>query len=114
MNEVDVKSRKIGVNFNERKEAEITVWAPEAEQVEISSGNKKIPLLKQQLGFWNLKTADIKPGALYKFILNGEKEWPDPASLAQPEGVHGFSQAVEIKDFDWADHAWKNLPLDQY
>lgn len=41
-------------------------------------------------------------------------ECPDPASLAQPDGVHGTSQAINIKNFEWTDSQWKNIPLEEY
>ncbi|HEX8356695.1 MAG TPA: malto-oligosyltrehalose trehalohydrolase, partial [Segetibacter sp.] len=57
---------------------------------------------------------DIQPGDLYKIILDGEKELPDPASQSQPEGVHGPSLAVQHHNFKWSDNDWKNLPLEEY
>jgi maltooligosyltrehalose trehalohydrolase len=46
-------------------------------------------------------------------VLNEEKQLPDPASLSQPEDVHGPSQAVDHV-FPWTDDEWKNLPLEAY
>ncbi|WP_229364499.1 malto-oligosyltrehalose trehalohydrolase [Fibrella aestuarina] len=39
---------------------------------------------------------------------------PDPASLSQPEGVHGLSRAVDTGTFPWEDTGWVNPPLAQY
>src|SRR5215212_6687434 len=114
MKDVDVMKRKQGVNFNEKNEAEIIVWSPEAEQVEISFANKKLPLDKEGLGYWKLVTNEVKTNEHYKFVLNNAKEFPDPASLSQPEGVHGSSCAINIKNFKWSDNAWNNLPLEEY
>jgi maltooligosyltrehalose trehalohydrolase len=39
---------------------------------------------------------------------------PDPCSLSQPDGVHGPSRALDLKDFSWTDEHWKNHPLEAY
>ena len=35
--------------------------------------------------------------------------FPDPASLSQPEGVHGPSEAFDLHSFEWEDKSWKGL-----
>src|SRR5205085_2703574 len=37
-----------------------------------------------------------------------------PASLSQPDDVHGSSAAVDVNKFVWTDSSWKNMPLQQY
>ncbi|GAB3255680.1 malto-oligosyltrehalose trehalohydrolase [Larkinella harenae] len=39
---------------------------------------------------------------------------PDPASLAQPEGVHGPSEAIDTTSFEWHDQNWANYDLEEY
>lgn len=106
--------RTTGVRFNLHGAAEINVWAPERESIGIKSNNILIPLEKDGLGYWKGSTYQIRPGDLYKVVVDEEKELPDPASLSQPEGVHGPSQAVDIKKFQWTDKGWNNLPLKDY
>ena len=112
----NIGQRTIGVNFDAQGKAEILVWSPLAEQVALHllNNNEKIPLQKEGYGYWNLQTDKVKPGDRYKFILNGENEYPDPASLSQPEGVHGASVAMDVKSFAWTDGRWKNIPLQDY
>jgi len=112
--DLTTRQRTIGVNFNQSGTATVTVWAPEKEQVAIAFNGKQLPLHKQDLGYWYLETTEITPGTTYKFVLNGEQELPDPASLAQTEGVHGPSKAININRFNWTDRQWKNLPLHDY
>jgi len=116
MNPVDVTKRTLGVNFLTGGQAEIVVWAPLADQVEVKVNglDKNIPLQPGEYGYWNFKTYQLEPGDLYKFVLNGDKELPDPVSLAQPEGVHGHSQAIELNSYNWTDGKWNNLPLSDY
>jgi maltooligosyltrehalose trehalohydrolase len=112
--DIVIRQRTIGVNFNQTGKATITVWAPEAERVAITFDGKKLELQKQELGYWQLQTTDITPDTKYKIVLNGKTELPDPASLLQPEGVHGPSKAIDISHFSWTDKEWKNIPLQDY
>ncbi|GAA4446755.1 malto-oligosyltrehalose trehalohydrolase [Nibrella saemangeumensis] len=115
MNSVFTDQRSLGVTFREGK-AEVLLWSPPSETVEIRllKNDKRLPLTKTEYGYWSLTTDELQPGDFYKFLLNGETERPDPTSLAQPEGVHGASQAIDLQDFRWTDQSWNNLPLDQY
>ncbi|WP_207430149.1 malto-oligosyltrehalose trehalohydrolase [Sabulibacter ruber] len=116
MNKIDVSKRTLGVTFNTQGLAEILVWAPKAEQVEIclNNGNTIIPLRKGEFGYWHETTDQVEPGDTYKFRIDEDQEYPDPASLSQPESVHGPSQAIDVDKFKWTDDHWKNLPLEEY
>ncbi len=118
MNNIDISRRTLGVNFDKQGKAEVRVWAPLLESVAIRIEDKEtLPLEKGALGIWQATTNKIKPGNLYKVVLQGEKEEverPDPASLSQPQGPHGHSQAIRLQDFRWQDQQWNNLPLEEY
>lgn len=116
MMRIDVGRRTIGVNFDEQGKADVRVWAPLAQQVElyVISTGAMLPLQKEGHGYWHLHTDKLKEGDPYKFRLDGEKEYPDPASLSQPSGVHGASATVHIKPFAWTDNTWNNIPLQDY
>ncbi|MDF2431701.1 MAG: maltooligosyltrehalose trehalohydrolase [Mucilaginibacter sp.] len=110
------RSRKIGVDFNADGIATIRIWAPLANEVAIRLNTYKadLPLDSAGFGYWELITSIIQPGDQYKIMLDGSKELPDPASLAQAEGVHGASEAVDLNDFEWTDDAWQNPALEDY
>jgi len=114
MKGLDVNRRMHGVNFNSKGEAEVTVWSPESTKVEISFKGKKLPLVRFGSGYWRLATNEISPGDLYRLVLNDQKNYPDPASLSQPQGVHGPSEAVDLKNFKWTDDKWINPSLSDY
>ena len=104
----DLKARTIGLNFSSGGMAEFCLWAPLAQEVELIVNDKKILLLqKNDDGYWILSTDNIKPGDYYRIKLSKDKILPDPASLSQPEGVHGASQAYDLNSFEWYDTAWK-------
>jgi len=113
---VSIERRNIGVNFIDGGKAEVKVWSPESTSVSIMLIEKDqvLPLQKGELGYWSLETDAIKSGDTYRFILNKEKEWPDPASVSQPDGVHGASQAIDLSRFNWTDSGWNNIPLHDY
>ncbi|MDB5016857.1 MAG: treZ [Mucilaginibacter sp.] len=110
------QNRKIGVNFDRQGIAKIRLWAPGANEVAVRLNTHKadLPLQSVGFGYWELLTGMLKPGDQYKMILDGSKELPDPASLSQPEGVHGASEAVDLNIFEWTDHTWVNPPLEDY
>jgi len=113
MEMINLNRRSIGVNFQDAK-AEITLWSPTSEQIAIVTDSGKLPLEKSEYGYWRLITNDIKPGTRYKFEINGKDQFPDPASLSQPDGVHERSEAMDITNFQWTDNQWNNIPLEEY
>jgi maltooligosyltrehalose trehalohydrolase len=92
------------------------VWAPLAVRVEVrlvSPGESLLPLQKDERGYFSGVIANVEPGCLYFYRLNGEQDFPDPASRFQPQGVHGPSQVVDPR-FSWEDVHWSGLPLKDY
>jgi maltooligosyltrehalose trehalohydrolase len=89
------------------------VWAPKAKSVhlELQHPDQKMALNPQDFGYWSLELENISPGTRYKYHLNEKESFPDPASLSQPDGVHHASEVINLKDFEWTDHDWKNIPL---
>ena len=116
INSVTVTTRNIGVVPASTEGVQIKVWAPLAESMSVSpvDGKKPVALRKDEFGYWHGETTDLKAGDLYKFIINEDKELPDPASVNQPKGVHGPSRVTDLNNFSWTDGAWNNLPLDEY
>ncbi len=108
--------RTLGVTFPADNQANVLVWAPLIDQVSIKVYGQPdvLPLDQQDMGYWALTTDRIHPGDQYRFVLNGQYERPDPASLYQPQGVHGPSEAVDTARFPWTDQDWRNLDLADY
>ncbi|WMJ74210.1 malto-oligosyltrehalose trehalohydrolase [Cytophagaceae bacterium ABcell3] len=111
----EVKKSIPGIRFDKEGVANVTLWAPHAQQAEVYLTQKdvKLPLEQKVYGYWQLTTEQIKSGDYYQYILNGEKKLPDPASISQPEGVHGPSQAIDLT-YKWSDQSWNNIPLEDY
>src|SRR5687768_2219459 len=91
----------VGVRFKNGR-ATASVWAPLKERVELYQPEKDLKtLLKDEWGYWTAEIEDLKQGSLYQFIVDGDQTLPDPASLSQPIGVHGPSQALDITAYKW-------------
>jgi maltooligosyltrehalose trehalohydrolase len=116
MDQTTVSRRSIGVTFTDEQEANVVVWAPRAHQVGISINGDAdtLPLTSDDTGYWTVTTDQLRPGDLYAFVIDGEQEYADPASLAQPQGVYGPSQAFDTNTFYWEESCWVNPPLDEY
>lgn len=113
MQNIQIHRRTIGINFKGLY-AEIVLWSPDANDIQILiNHNITLPLQKNAFGYWQLTTDELHPGDHYLFIKDGQ-QYPDPASVSQPNGVHGVSQALDISAYDWTDDSWNNIPLDQY
>ena len=87
------------------------VWARETHQVEAlvwtaDEPPRAVPLVLDASGYFHGLDHQGEPGDLYKFRLNGAADYPDPASRCQPEGVHGRSQVIDPRQFQWHDFEW--------
>ncbi|GGM88799.1 malto-oligosyltrehalose trehalohydrolase [Dyadobacter beijingensis] len=116
MSYADLLKLRPGVTFNAEGEAQVLVWAPKAETVQLVFGKSQQPLAleKHPYGFWVLHTRALWPGDRYGFLLDGEGPYADPATLHQPDGVHGLSEAFDLQRFTWTDKAWQNPHLKDY
>jgi maltooligosyltrehalose trehalohydrolase len=91
------------------------LWAPERRLVEVcveSPGRQGVHALeKDGAGFHGGLVSGLSPGDLYRFRLDGEGPFPDPASRFQPQGVHGPSEVVD-PSFPWTDEGWTGVRLE--
>lgn len=91
------------------------LWAPHARTVAVQVMEKDpapIPMSQAGLGYFEVTASGVGAGARYRYLLDGVKARPDPASRFQPEGVHGPSAVVDPEAFRWTDQGWAGLPLE--
>lgn len=96
--------------FCEGDSTSFVVWAPERQHIEVLINNKPVPLEKDDRGYWRNRVKDVAPGTPYKFLIDQKQAFPDPASMSQPQGVHGHSVVVD-RSFPWTDLSWTGMPL---
>ena len=63
-------------------------------------------------GYHEALVDDCPEGTRYMYVLDGTDR-PDPASRLQPDSVHQAS-AVVGTDFEWHDHGWTGVALEDY
>src|SRR3954454_23963278 len=82
-----------------------SVWAPDAEAVELAAAGGHHPMRQAPAGWWEAPI-DLPPRADYRFRVAGA-ELPDPRGRWQPEGVHCPSRTVDPAGFGWHDAEWR-------
>jgi maltooligosyltrehalose trehalohydrolase len=97
------------------------VWAPDHRRVEVvleerqpaveGEGASAIELRAEADGYFSGLVIDAGPGTLYRFRLDGEGPFPDPAARSQPDGPHGPSQVIDPAGFPWGDDDWRGATL---
>jgi maltooligosyltrehalose trehalohydrolase len=88
--------------------ADICVWAPAVESLEVVAGGDRIPL-ERDGEHWLGTLA----GGDYVLSVDGREEYPDPCSRWQPNGVRGPSRVLDPGEFDWNDREWSGVALDE-
>jgi maltooligosyltrehalose trehalohydrolase len=93
------------------------VWAPEARRIDLVLENAagrdlRVPLERFPDGYFQTALSDVKPGDLYRYQVDGQGPFPDPASRFQPSGVHGPSRVVDPGSFRWSDVGWRGVALE--
>ncbi len=91
-----------------------SVWAPKRERVslQIFGENEQVARMeKDERGYHHAILRNLATRDRYLYRLDDSQERPDPASRLQPDGVHGPSQLVDLRAFEWSDSNWKGRPL---
>ncbi|MHC5538976.1 malto-oligosyltrehalose trehalohydrolase [Singulisphaera rosea] len=94
------------------------VWAPRAHSVELvlespEGRPESLPLGKADDGLFDGTFPEVRVGDRYRYRVDDNGPFPDPASRFQPEGVHGPSEVVDPGTFRWSDHGWKGIGPDE-
>jgi malto-oligosyltrehalose trehalohydrolase len=90
------------------------LWAPAQEAVNLyleSAGNEReLPMASVGNGWFELTTDAAHAGDRYRYLLEDGTRVPDPASRFQPEDVHGPSEVIDPRAFDWHHAEWRGRP----
>ncbi|MFO0881244.1 MAG: alpha-amylase family glycosyl hydrolase [Gemmataceae bacterium] len=103
-----------GARFLHPHTGHFLLWAPRGNQAIlrlVGPVHRDIHMTRHDHGYWEATVDGIHPGQRYFYRLDNGPDRPDPASRAQPDGVHGPSAVVNTS-FDWHDNAWTGAPLD--
>ena len=86
-----------------------TVWAPHASRLDLKllgESREPLPMIRHAGGYFETDVPGVRTGDRYVYILDGNKQRPDPASRSQPEGVHGPSEVRDPRPVQWTDRHW--------
>ncbi len=103
-----------GAEVLEQGATRFRLWAPAARQVHVclESPGDGAPtrMLPRPEGWFEAVVAGAGAGTRYRFMVDSGERLPDPASRYQPEDVHGPSEVVDPRAFDWRDEGWRGRP----
>jgi len=91
------------------------VWAPGRRAVAVlleGDATGDHPLESADNGHFEGFIPGLKAGTRYRYRLDGDGPFPDPASRFQPEGPHGPSEVVDPGSFDWSDRGWRGRGIE--
>jgi maltooligosyltrehalose trehalohydrolase len=90
------------------------VWAPKRRRVTLileGARGGAHEMARGDDGTFGARVDGARAGDRYRYLLDGEGPFPDPASRFQPEGVHGPSEAVDPASYAWSDSGWRGRTL---
>jgi maltooligosyltrehalose trehalohydrolase len=91
------------------------VWAPRRKQVHVvlesGPGAPAEIELRLEDGYFYGTAAEAATGMHYRFRLDGESLYADPASRFQPHGPDGPSELIDARAFPWTDGEWSGVSV---
>jgi maltooligosyltrehalose trehalohydrolase len=110
-----VRRLPVGAEWSPARGTHFRVWAPSCREVELvledAAGRPRetLRLAPEPGGYFSALAPAARPGALYRYRLDGEGPFPDPASRFQPSGPHGPSRVVDPAAYSWRTRGWGGL-----
>ena len=105
-----------GAEILESGRTRFRLWAPSAREVSLvlarDGGTDRVRMETAQDGWWEQVTA-APAHTRYRYLIDGAREVPDPASRFNPDDVHGPSEVVDPDAFEWDDGGWRGLPWEE-
>jgi maltooligosyltrehalose trehalohydrolase len=111
---------RFGASVRTDGTAEFRVWAPNLTSLAVrilGELPRTIPMTRlpdSEGSVFVATVPHISEGTDYFYVLEGERERPDPVSRWQPRGVHGPSRVVDPAAFHWSDQKWSGIPLKDF
>jgi maltooligosyltrehalose trehalohydrolase len=101
----------LGGILDEDGGAVFRVWAPNVRELAVRVGGRDHGLTEVGGGVWEARVS-VGDEREYVYVLDGERERPDPCSRFQPEGIRGPSRLVDPRSFAWGDGGWEGISLE--
>ena len=107
------RTMPVGAEFSrEAGGTDFRVWAPNGKTAAVvfENSDERLPMSCEDEYFAAFGKG-VVAGQRYKYQLDGDEAFPDPASRWQPAGPHGFSAVVDPSGFPWSDADWPGIKL---
>lgn len=103
-----------GARYRSDGTVSFRVWSPLSHRVQlVLPGSSTLRDMVAHDDGTHEAVEHVHPGENYWYRLNG-RNYPDPASSFQPEGVHGPSRVVNHGSHEWKNTDWKGDPMEDY
>lgn len=90
--------------------ARFRFWAPAQKNVSVEvDGAAPVPMKRDGSGWFEAEVPCVA-GVAYRYRLDNGVRVPDPASRGQADDVHGPSQVVDPRSYDWRHPEWRGRP----
>jgi malto-oligosyltrehalose trehalohydrolase len=101
-----------GAELQEDGAVRFRLWAPKHGSVRLDlEGSGILPMQAIGNGWHELVTDRARAGSRYRFVLPDGLRVPDPASRFQPEDVHGPSEVIDPRTYQWQHAEWRGRPF---
>jgi maltooligosyltrehalose trehalohydrolase len=111
---------QFGASVRGGNTVEFRVWAPNLTSLAVrilGEHPRTIPMMRSlnsEDSEFVATVSQVDEGTDYFYVLEDERERPDPVSRWQPHGVHGPSRIVNPASFEWSDQEWRGIPLQDF
>jgi maltooligosyltrehalose trehalohydrolase len=111
---------QFGTSVQGDNTVDFRVWAPNLTNLAVrilGERPRTIPMMRSlnsEDSEFVATVPQVDEGTDYFYVLEGERERPDPVSRWQPHGVHGPSRIVNPAAFEWSDQEWPGIPLKDF
>ncbi len=102
--------RRLGALPLDGGESCFRTWAPRAHTVAVRLNGEDHFLQEAGHGVHERRLR-ASAGEDYWIVLDGTP-LPDPCSRWQPEGIRGPSRVLDTRGFQWSDHGWSGIALE--
>jgi maltooligosyltrehalose trehalohydrolase len=104
----------LGANFDSDKNLSFKVWAPKCKEITVifqEEQKRTLNLKKDESGYFTGNLSNVKPGALYKYLVDNKECFPDPVSRFLPEGLKGPTMVIDPTNYQWNDQNWSGIKI---
>ncbi|WKN24333.1 malto-oligosyltrehalose trehalohydrolase [Azotobacter vinelandii] len=102
--------RRFGAHLIDAHNTRFTLWAPDAERVDLEILCDGRQPMRREQGGWFVLEVPFGAGTQYRFRIDDEISVPDPASRSQVVGLHGPSIVVDPGSYQWRHPHWRGRP----